>query len=303
MSAIEAKLRSLAPKSEMTTSQMMVHLGMNPEKMDWDAESDSDGFQYYTRIEGGTREVRFEQVRNDPDYLAPDWTLLSWKLLTVSSVSLSRSGLRETASSFRSAAKPDAKARYLDDQPIIAKWSPDKQGYFSDRVSKQAAEWHDARVPEWNRQLEEIRANPRHLPAADEVKTSDGTFTLRLPLAYEPDGSWGLVLHHSRFAGRYLPLRLREACDKYKLLYVGLQPSIDPPPGYYWKNAAQILDCIVEMRKRYKVLARANSARRRVRRRQSRDVSWDSSPGVVSRGGPARVSGDAQGTVFQIHVR
>jgi hypothetical protein len=223
---------------------------MDPEKMDWDAES-FGRISYYTRIEGSRREVHFEQVRRDPDDLAPNGKLLSLEIHDRKQLELLLLWTPGGGVIIPETVKPDPKARYLEDQPITAKWSSVKQGYFGDPLSKQAAEWHDARVPEWNRQAKEFQLKSQHLPAVDEVKTLDGTFTLRLPRAYEPDGSWGLVLHYSEFAGRFLPLRLREACDKYKLLYVGLQPSVDPP-GRYWRDVAQILDCIVELQRRYK---------------------------------------------------
>jgi hypothetical protein len=147
-------------------------------------------------------------------------------------------------------AKHDPKARYLLDQPITTKWSVNGQEYFRSALEMRAAKWHDDRVPKWNRISEEAGNFNRHRPAADEVGIVQGTFTVRVPKEYIADGSWGLLLLLSRDAGPYLPIRLRQACDKHKLLYVGLQPSPEHV-GYYWAHSAHIMNCMAELRKRY----------------------------------------------------
>lgn len=250
VAALESKLKALGPKPEMSIESMLAYLGLDPTKMEWDMGA-YGGILYWARLEGGTREISLLKDRKHADDVEAEGTLRKVEIHDrIYSGSLliwtPENGLRVPER-----AKPDPLARYLLDQPITTKWSVDSEGFLRTSVEKNAAQWHDARVPEWNHSSKEYGNFNRHRPAAEEVGIVQGTFTVRVPKEYIADGSWGLVLLVARDAGPYLPMRLRQTCDKHKLLYVGLQPSPDHV-GYYWAHAAHTLNCMAELRQRFK---------------------------------------------------
>lgn len=249
--SIKAKLNLLGPGIKMTTKQMLAHIGLDADKMDWDKTLSSE-IILWTRLEGGTREVSLLQDLRSRDTVGAEGVLREVAVYERKQNQKLFVWTPEGGLSVPESARPDPKARYLEEQPVSAKWSSENQGYIADALSKRAAEWHDARVDEWNKDSEAFGNLNRHCAATDEVGIIGGSYTIRIPNAYEPDGTWGLVLHLSESAGRYLPLRLRNACDAHKLLYVGLQPSKDHI-GFYWAHVAYILDCLAELKRQYKI--------------------------------------------------
>jgi hypothetical protein len=151
------------------------------------------------------------------------------------------------------AATEDINASYLINQPVTTPWSEEKAGYLTTDLNRRAAQWHDSRIAAWNKAFADDgwELERPSLPAMEEIGRSHGTFTIRIPKQYVPDGTWGMVIVFGQSYGQYLPLRLREACDRHKCLFADLSPEWKGP-GRIWRNLSQIMDGVATLRKSYR---------------------------------------------------
>ena len=251
VASIERRLKSLGPSPGMKTEDMITLIQLDRKALDWETIS-HESVLCWTELEGGKREIAMLSARKNANDASLEGRLQKLsisdrKYMETLLVWTPEGGLQVPES-----ARQDPKAKYLVDQPVPIKSLKNESGWFSTPGGRRAAAWHDERYSDWNSQMRASGDSGGHRRSADEVGLVQGTYTVRIPHAYVSDGSWGCILYFSLSTGPYLSVNLRNACDKHKLLYVGLQPSSELI-GYHWAHADYILRCMSDVKLRFGV--------------------------------------------------